>query len=193
MEWMGILMNRRKQLRLKHYDYSQPGSYFITLCSYHNQPIFGDVVGNEMILNQLGKIVEFTWRDLPNHVSGIELDAFVIMPNHIHGIITIIDRTPNVGGGSLSGENLTGSNEPPPTLSGRPVMVINQKPLSEIVRQLKTFSAQRINRFRGTKYSHVWQRDYFERVIRNEIAYQKTVEYIHGNPLKWHKDKYYFQ
>ena len=186
-------MNRRKQLRLKHYDYSQPGSYFITLCSYHNQCIFGDVVDNEIILNQLGKLVDFTWLDLPNHVSGIKLDAFVIMPNHIHGIITIIDRTPHVGGGSSESFRLSHLNEPPPTLSGRPVMVIKQKPLSEIVRQFKTFSAQRINRFRGTKYSHVWQRDYYDRVIRNEIAYQKVFEYIQSNPMKWKMDKYYFQ
>ena len=186
-------MKKRKPLRLKNYDYSQPGSYFISLCSYEKKCIFGEVCENQMILNQLGKIVEFTWRDLPNHVSGITLDAFVIMPNHIHGIITIVDRTPPVGGGSLCGNNLKGSNEPPPTLSGRPAMVIKQKPLSEIVRQFKTYSAQRINRFRGTKYTHVWQRDYFEHVIRNEIAYQKVVGYIQSNPLKWKLDKYYFQ
>ena len=79
----------RRSIRLKGYDYTRPGAYFITVCTKDRASLFGQVVDDEMRLNELGKIVCNTWNDLPNHVSHIELDAFVVMPNHVHGIIVI--------------------------------------------------------------------------------------------------------
>lgn len=144
-----------------------------------------------MVLNEIGKIVENTWYDLPNHNSGIELDAFVAMPNHIHAIIMIM----GTGGGK--GQVM----EPAPTVNKfvgagsitRPVL----KPapvgttvakLSEIVRQLKTFSARRINALRNAPSLPFWQRNYYEHVIRNDQDLFKIREYIQNNPLKWELD-----
>lgn len=79
----------RRQLRLKNYDYSSRGAYFATLCSYQREHLFGRIVNQEIELNETGVIVESVWHDLPNHSSNIELDQFVIMPNHIHGIVVL--------------------------------------------------------------------------------------------------------
>ena len=143
-----INLHHRKSIRLKEYDYSQSGEYFVTICTHDRQCIFGEVIGEEMRLSQMGKIVSDTWNDLPNHNHLVELDAFVVMPNHIHGIVIIHDDL--VGAGS----------EPAPTRK--------RHCLSEIIRQLKTFSSLRINKSRYTTGSRVWQRNYYEHIIRND-------------------------
>jgi REP element-mobilizing transposase RayT len=147
------------------YDYTQPGAYFVTICTRDRVCLFGEVVGGQMQLNELGRLVEWTWQDLSNHVANIVLDAFVVMPNHVHGIIII------VGAGS----------EPAPTTK--------QYGLPEIVRQFKTFSALRINEQRGTPGAPVWQRNYYEHIIRTEDSLARIREYIAGNPLRWHLDR----
>ena len=80
----------RRSIRLPHYDYSKPGGYFITVVTKHRVQLFGEVIHDRMVLNEYGQIVEEVWQDLPNHVENIMLDAFVVMPNHIHGIIVIV-------------------------------------------------------------------------------------------------------
>ncbi len=168
----------RRSIRLKGYDYSQPGAYFITICTYQNHSLFGKIVDGKVQLNDLGRVVQFTWDDLVNHVENIELGPFVIMPNHIHGIIQIIE--PNVGAGSEPARTA-----PAPTTSS------SQTPLSEIVRQFKTFSARRINTLRNSTDKPVWQRNYYEHIIRNDQSFQKIGEYILTNPVQWENDRYY--
>ena len=163
-------IHHRRSIRLPEYDYSQAGAYFITICTHQHQPLFGEIVKCEMQLNEFGQIIQTTWHDLVNHVARIELDAFVIMPNHIHGIITI------VGAGS----------EPAPTNTNP-----KQPPLSEIVRQSKTFSARRINLARNTPGEPVWQRNYYEHIIRDEKSYLRIAQYILDNPVKWELDSMY--
>lgn len=203
-------IHHRRSIRLKGYDYSQAGMYFVTICVHGCENLFGEIVGGEnvgagskpapldgetsqpgksshtnraglesaptnespqpgessrMELNEYGKIVEYTWNDLINHIDGIELGEFIIMPNHIHFIIIIIGAI-RVG------------LEPAPTT-----------PLSEIVRQLKTFSARRINEKRGTRGAPVWQRNYWEHIIRDEKAYDNIAAYIVNNPVTWAQDK----
>ena len=167
--------HQRRSIRLKGYDYSQAGAYFITICTYNRQHGLGEIVNGEMQLNEFGHIVQSTWQDLVNHIAGIELGEFVIMPNHIHGIITI------VGAGS----------EPAPTGAELTIAKPKQTPLSEIVRQLKTFSARRINLARNTPGEPVWQRNYFEYIIRNEKAYLEITQYIVDNPSQWELDTLY--
>ena len=157
----------RCSIRLKGYDYTQPGAYFVTICTHQRRCLFGDVVGGEMRLNELGDFVWATWHDLPNHVPHVQLDAFVVMPNHVHGIIIIRD----VGAGS----------EPAPTTK--------RHGLPEIVRQFKTFSARRINRRRGTPGQPVWQRNYYEHIIRHEESLNRIRDYILTNPLRWNLDR----
>ena len=160
--------HRRYSMRLKEYDYSQPGEYFITVCTHAHVYLFGEVIDGDMRLNGYGEVVSSTWNDLANYNKGIELGPFVIMPNHIHGIIAIIDAA--VFGAGL---------EPAPTSPG----------LSEIVRQLKTFSARRINMLRGTSGEAVWQRGYWDHIIRDDRSRQEIGEYIINNAAKWVEDR----
>ena len=173
-------LHHRHSIRLKGYDYAQAGLYFVTICTQNHECLFGNIVGAgskpalaepaQITLNPLGDIVQKTWLDLINHNKNIELHDFVVMPNHVHGIVEIID----------SGRHWAGL-EPAPT---------NAK-LPEIIRQFKTFSAKRINQLRETIGTPVWQRNYHEHIIRDETAYLKIAEYIQTNPQKWSDDLYY--
>jgi len=174
--------HHRKSIRLKGYDYSQAGAYFITVCTYQRECLFGEIVDGEMKLNNYGEIVYYTWNDLLNHVPGIELGEFVVMPNHIHGIIIITDDV--VGAGSPGTYFVGAGSEPAPT---EPAPTTKYA-LPEIVRQLKTFSARRINQRRATTGIPVWQRNYWEHIIRNEESYNKIAEYIIFNPYHWEND-----
>ena len=304
-------IHHRQSIRLKGWDYSSPGIYFITICTCDHGDLFGDVENGVMMLNEFGKIVEYTWYDLTNHNPHVILDAFVVMPDHIHGIIIIhggpagagskpapgkcypqppnvgagskpapgkcypqppnagrvpnpplvnvipnrpmlgrvpnppvvnvipnrpmlgrvpnppvvnvipnrpmlgrvpnpprgecYPQPPNVGAGSkpAPGEcypqppNVGAGSKPapgkcypqPPTGAGRgpaptePVTVYH--PLSEIVRQLKTFSARRINELRGTPRKPVWQRNFYESIIWSENALVRVRNYILRNPEKY--------
>jgi putative transposase len=165
--------HRRRSIRLKEYDYSQGGWYFITICVYRKDIVLNNIINGEIHLNAFGKIVESTWYDLPNHNDHILLDYFTIMPNHVHGIIVIKENplaTAPVGAGS----------EPAPTRHG----------LHEIIRQFKTFSSMRINSKLNGPRSPFWQRNYFERIIRNENEINRIRKYITENPLKWAEDQY---
>lgn len=153
----------RKRLRMKGYDYSLAGAYFITVCTHQRQMLFGYAEDGFMHVNRFGKIVKRCWRDLPNHYKHIELDAFMVMPDHVHGIIVIKDR----------------------------VMDGVRHGLPEIVRAFKSFSARRINNARKIAGVHVWQRSYYEHIIRDERAWQRIREYILTNPQNWNRDKNY--
>jgi len=180
MEESKKVLHNRHSFRLKEHDYSDVGSYFITICTYEYKCLFGEIINGEMQLNPFGNIVLLTWNDLINHIASIELGEFVIMPNHVHGIVNIVDPekiTYEKAAGNLPGLKIA-KTQPP------------QKPLSEIVRQFKTFSATRINNVRKMRGSLVWKRNYFERIIRNEKAYMAVEEYIHNNPFQWELDKY---
>lgn len=133
--------------------------------------MFGEIKNGEMILNEYGQIVYDCWFDLLSHYHNIELDFFVIMPNHFHCIVMIVDV----------GLKPT-STKPSPT-----DVVKNKKnhALPEIIRALKTFSAKKINDLRDTKGVKVWQRNYYEHIIRNEKSLNKIREYIVNNPNNW--------
>jgi len=178
-------IHHRRSIRLPGYDYSQSGAYFVTICTHDRARLFGEIVGAgskpapvTMRINFFGKKVEETWFDLPCHIPGIILGEFSILPNHIHGIIWIKEKNETQKNGfEWDGAGL----EPAPTRK--------QTPLSEIVRQFKTFSARRINEIRGTPGQSVWQRNYYEHIIRDEESYGRIAEYILNNHLKWEGDE----
>jgi putative transposase len=186
--------HHRRSIRLKGYDYSQPGAYFVTICTRGKQCLLGKIVNGEMKLNELGEIVEAAWFDLPAHYSHVELGTFCIMPNHVHMIIILNDGDTRVGGDWLSS---IAEMQPPSTLdviqSDLKPTPPKRHPLSEIVRALKTFSARRINEILHASGTPVWQRDYYERVIRNEQEYDQIALYINSNPLNWLNDEDYFE
>jgi len=170
--------HRRRSIRLKGYDYSQPGAYFVTVCTHHLACLFGDVVDGEMELSDVGQIVQACWDDLSNHYQHVRLDAFVIMPNHVHGIIVLMDydNIDNVGAGF----------KPAPTETPAPV---KRHGLPEIVRAFKTFSSRHINQWRGTPGTPVWQRNYYEHIIRDSNEFNHIRQYTTYNAARWLEDE----
>jgi putative transposase len=115
--------HHRRSIRLKGYDYTQPGAYFVTLCHHERMPLFGEIVNGEMRLNDIGRVAERCWLDIPSDFPHVALDAFVIMPNHVHGILWIIESPPNggnAGNGNGRGEKFLPLPLPPPSSTEHP-------------------------------------------------------------------------
>ncbi|MGA7578674.1 MAG: transposase [Desulfobaccales bacterium] len=170
---------RRVSLRLSGFNYSQEGAYFVTIAVKGRQYLFGNIVDNEMNLNGFGKIAAAGWDNLSSHYNtAIELDAFTVMPNHIHGIIII---TRECEFEFLSGSPIKTGGETPPL----------QKPpaLGQIVGYYKFHCTVGINALRKTAGAGVWQRGYYEHVIRDDRSLNRVREYIASNPQRWHLDR----
>jgi putative transposase len=178
-------VHHRLSIRLKGFDYSRAGAYFVTICAQGRECLFGAIEIGEMVLNDVGVIVQAVWGDLINHVPGIDLGDFVIMPNHVHGIVLL------VGAGSkparFAVEDI-GADVPDKPRAGLEPAPTPRCGLPEIVRQFKTFSARRINAIRYAPGVPVWQRNYYEHVIRDEDNYRRITEYIVTNPCRWEED-----
>jgi REP element-mobilizing transposase RayT len=164
----------------------------VTIVAWQREMVFGEIVNGKMLLNRYGQIVLKAWLDLPRHYPHVELGAFVIMPNHAHGVIVLIDDrrggSPISGGTFLPDESRAGV-EPLPASQTRPYNPIKPRyGLSEIVRAFKSFSARRINHLRKTEGIPVWQRNYYEHIIRNEPEMDRITRYIETNPLRWADD-----
>ncbi|MBF0388097.1 MAG: transposase [Candidatus Omnitrophica bacterium] len=150
-----------------------------------------------MTLNDFGKAVEWTWTDLPRHNVNIELDEFIIMPNHVHGIIRIVGAGSKPALMQSSKPALMQSSKPALMQSSKPALMNGSNPddkgqgLSEILRQFKTFSARRVNQIRNSTGVPLWQRDFFEQIIRNDADLRRVREYIVNNPILWESDDYF--
>jgi putative transposase len=165
--------HQRRSIRLKGYDYSQPGAYFVTICAHNNESIFGHVINGNMHLNEFGKIVEKEWLKTFDMRKILKLDIYVIMPNHFHGIIIIAD-----GRGTLQRAR-TGEK------FGKPV----SNSIPTIIRLFKSATTKQINQIRQTTGMELWQHNYYEHIIRNENELNQVLEYIINNPLQWQFDK----
>lgn len=181
-------IHHRHSIRLPGYDYSQAGAYYVTIVAQARECLFGEVDNGEMKLSQYGQIVQSAWFDLPKHYRHLELDAFCIMPNHIHAILVLIE----FGRGGFISDNGTMQSAMPAgsaPLQNRPEnRLYKRHPLSEIVRAFKSFFARRINELRKMPGIPVWQRNYYELIIRNNADYLAKCGYIQDNPLNWEKD-----
>ena len=165
-----LFEQKRKSLRLPHYDYSQPGYYFVTICVQDMKQLFGRIENNEMLLNNVGKMIDKWWQWLASHHDYISLDEYQIMPNHFHGIVCINNIR---SGGS------------------RTATTCRSKTLGRLIGAFKTVSTKHINILCSTPSKHLWQRSFYDRVIRNEKDLSRIREYIQNNPLNWEKDEYY--
>jgi putative transposase len=169
--------HRRRSIRLPKYDYTQAGEYFITICSFDRSPIFGEIREQRLELNVFGDIVAQVWSGLPRLFSGLELDEFVVMPNHFHGIL----RLP----GQSQQENIS-------QLVGSPKGT-QAASVGAIVQNFKSVSTRQINQIRRIPGGQVWQRNYYERIIPNNLARSQIQKYIVNNPRSWKQDKLHTQ
>lgn len=162
-------VHHRRSIRLKNYDYSQTGAYFITLCIQDRECVLGEIIDRNMHLSPVGDNVFLQWTNLPRRFSGLELDVFVVMPNHFHAIISINP----VGQGAVLG-----------AASGAPTV-------GKMLRAFKSISAIEGNRLLNRSSQSFWQRNYWEHVIRNEKELMTLHQYILSNPAQWELDSLY--
>jgi len=182
--------HQRRSIRLPGYDYSWTGAYFVTICTHERECLLGQVEDGTMVLSGYGRIVEQCWRALPHHSPGVELDVFVVMPNHVHGIITITGMGEALAKQyqTKSPKRLANASPLQPPQSSRPH---GTKPysLGAMVQNFKSVSARRINQVRLTPGAPVWQRNYYEHIVRNEDDLNSIRQYVLGNPTLWEKDE----
>ena len=192
-------VHRRRSIRLRDFDYRTDGAYFVTICTQHRVPLFGMVQDDKMQLNGAGLMLVSQWQTLPQRFQGIRLDAFVVMPNHIHGIVVLTDggarpsarATTRDGGARPSARATTrdGGTRPSarattrvaPTSLGAVIGAYKSLTTVEFIRGVKTF---RWPPFDGK----LWQRNYYEHIIRNDNTLHDIRQYIIHNPAKWAED-----
>jgi REP element-mobilizing transposase RayT len=186
--------HHRRSIRLQGYDYTSPGGYFVTLCVYQRRHLFGEVVKGEMQLTPYGRVVDTYWSRIPRHFPHVELDAWVVMPDHFHGIIFIVEETARPIPPSKAEEDRKGE---PPFVAQADLRSISTQPrphgappgsLGAIVGNFKSITTRRINRMRHTPGGRVWLRNYWERIIWDERAYRAIRNYILNNPARWEED-----
>jgi len=164
---------RRRSIRLEGYDYSQPGGYFVTLCTRNRECLFGEISDGQMVLNEYGEIAREEWVRSERIRREIKLDEFVVMPNHIHGIIFFND----VGATGRSPLQLSKQHGP------------MKRSLGSLVAGYKSATIRRSIQIGCGITTSIWQRNYYEHVIRNETDLEEIREYIKNNPIKWLEDK----
>jgi len=176
---------RRRSIRLPGFGYAGPGAYFITLCTHHREHLFGEIVNGEMVLNDLGKIVRDEWNQTSVLRANIELGEFVVMPNHFHGIIIIHE---SVGAYRHTPLQNNPANHTPLRSDHPTAFCSPSKNLGAVVRGFKSAATKRINIWRNSPGVPVWQRNYYEHIIRDEKSYLEIAQYIFDNPAHWETD-----
>jgi len=173
--------HHRHTVRLPEYDYRQAGAYFITLCAYQRESLFGEIVDDEMHLNECGYIVTDEWIATAMIRPGVLLDEFIVMPNHFHAIVflpTMADANDN---------DIVGAHSRAPSAEGTNLSR-TPKSLGALVAGFKSTVTKQINALRMTPRISVWQRNYYEHIVRDENALQRICEYIASNPVTWATD-----
>ncbi|MDO9081526.1 MAG: transposase [Desulfuromonadales bacterium] len=160
-------VQHRRSIRLQRYDYSSAGAYFVTICTQNRECLFGEMEDGAMRLNDAGKVAEQCWQEIPGHFPQVELDEFVVMPNHVHGILVIGES------GVAAGKRPAGTS----------------RTIGSVVRGFK------IGVTKWMRQAHpihaVWQRNYWEHIIREEVELEQIREYIRNNPVRWELDQLY--
>jgi REP element-mobilizing transposase RayT len=198
----------RRSIRLKGYDYSHAGAYFVTICTRNRECLFGDITAGTMRVNHFGKIVGEQWNDIPRRFPVVELDQFVVMPNHIHGVFVVVGVAVAVGAplaGALSratarvaptGAPLAAAGATP-TAGGQSKVTERAAPtVGDIVGAYKSLCVHHCLHWIKQNVPHqrlgqLWQRNYWEHIVRDESELNRIRDYIRNNPLKWEMDKLY--
>lgn len=186
--------HHRRSIRLKGYDYTQAGAYFVTVCTRDRACLFGEIVDGAMRWNEYGECVVRWWEDIPRHFKAVDIDAFVVMPNHIHGIVVITGGP--VGAGlprpdphTANSVADTGTDAAMDAHKGAKTAPLRRPSLGNVMAYFKYQSAKQINASRQTPVAPVWQRNYYEHVIRSEESLNCIRQYILDNPERWAFDR----
>ena len=213
--------HHRRSVRLKGFDYTCSNAFFVTICSCQKECIFGSIFNGAMALNEQGKSIQRAWLETASKRPSIQLDEFVIMPNHFHGIIWIVDEVQRRGTACRAQNacRIPDSGRAPEIVSmvrdrsvhcghgtpcpydpniaptpdlkferfGRPV----SGSLPTIIRSFKSAAGKYVNEVRESPGTPVWQRNYYERIIRNDDELLRTRDYIRANPENWQSDEEY--
>ena len=178
--------HHRRSIRLKDYDYSSNGAYFVTMVTWHRDMLFGKIENESVVLNEFGAIADACWREIPKHFANVELGAYVVMPNHVHGIVAIHanDKSADAGNSAQQHVGAMQCIAPTPTVT-RPV---GSKPgsLGAIIGSYKSAVSYRIRK--ALNATSIWQRNYYEHIIRDEQDLQNKTDYIEANPSLWDED-----
>jgi len=170
---------RRKQLRLPGYDYAFPGVYFVTICSAGKVAVFGSVSGESIVLSRAGEIVRAEWIGLAERFARLVLDEFVIMPNHLHGVLAFVGHA---GGASPAG------GISPATMGGASPGASPSPTLFDVIGAFKSISTIKVNKLLGRRGVPLWQRSYYEHIVRTGEDLRKIQRYILEKPLMWSLD-----
>ncbi len=192
----------RKQLRLKAFDYREPGAYFVTICVANREPLLGTVHDGVIVPNEIGVAVESTLLDMPDRFHGCLIDSYVVMPNHVHVVIllgAVAEWGANFGGeggASTAPTKIIGDADFPVVTDsvGAGLAPPSNRPrlnpsLADVIRAFKSISAIRANQLLGRSRASFWQRNYYEHIIRNDAALDRIREYIANNPANWADDE----
>ncbi len=164
-------IHHRRSVRLQDYDYSQSGAYFVTICAHLREKLFGEIHNEYMHLNPIGVITQICWEAIPDHFPHVEIDEFIIMPNHIHGIL-VFTQSDDISLPRQFSKPIAGS-------------------LSTTIASFKSSVTRKIKQFNANFASPVWQRNYHEHIIRDEISLATIRDYVINNPATWGKDTFY--
>jgi REP element-mobilizing transposase RayT len=163
--------HHRRSIRLKGYDYSQAGAYFVTIVTWQRECLFGEIEQGKMVLNEIGEIVREEWERTAVVRHNVELGEYVVMPNHVHGILVFVD------------DAVGATRRVAPTSQ-----TLQPRSLGAIMAQFKSIATKRINGLQNVSGRLVWQRNYYEHIIRNEHDMDRIARYIESNPLRWVDD-----
>jgi REP element-mobilizing transposase RayT len=200
--------HHRKSIRLKGYDYSRAGAYFVTICTKDRRHLLGKIVTGEMVLSPAGEMVEQIWNEIPENYSDVDIDFSVVMPNHFHGIIILKDNdcvgAPLVGAQSIvsesaqsivseSAQSIVSESTQDERAGTRPAPT-KAYTLSEIIGEFKSITTHEYTIGVKTKNWHrfnkkFWQPKFYDHIIRNEWDLNRIRKYIYYNPLKWEYDR----
>ncbi len=167
-------------LRLPEFDYTQPGFYFVTIVTHKHKSLFGKIINEKVVLSDFGNLITEYWLNIPIHFDNVKLDEFIVMPNHIHGIIQLIDD-PSI---NVETQHAVSLQEKRIQKFGHVV----PKSLPVIVRSFKSATTKKIRSLTNKSFV-LWQKNYYEHIIRNEKELFRIRKYIVDNPIKWELDK----
>lgn len=184
-------LHHRRSIRLQAFDYTRDGAYFVTVCSRDRECLFGQVIDGAVNLNEFGQVIGLALTSLPTHFPHVDVPDYVIMPNHLHAIIKIArDDVGAKQGVSASPVSVDiGNSGKADEAFALPLRGTVPGSLAAVVQNFKSVTTRKVNALRGTPGIPVWQRNYYERVIRNEAELAAIREYIASNPGSWDQDR----